>query len=122
MPTLAFRPRHRLTHDRQFSGVYGARARATRGPLVLHALRNSLVHPRLGLSVGRRVGGAVARNRFKRLLREAFRMLQYDLPRWEGGCFDYVAGLHPHKELPLAEYRKLFLDLARDLAGRRAQQ
>jgi ribonuclease P protein component len=34
---------------------------------------NLLAHDRLGLTVSRRVGGAVARNRAKRLLREAFR-------------------------------------------------
>ena len=36
--------------------------------------------PRLGVSVGRRVGGAVERNRVKRLLREAFWRLAPDLP------------------------------------------
>ncbi len=35
---------------------------------------------RLGLSVGRRVGGAVQRNRTKRLLRDAFRHLSHTLP------------------------------------------
>ena len=36
--------------------------------------------PRLGVSVGRRVGGAVERNRVKRLLREAFWAVAEDLP------------------------------------------
>lgn len=101
--------------------MYGARCKASRGPVSLYALQNALEHPRLGLSIGKRVGNAVARNRFKRLLRESFRLVQHDLPRWEGGRFDYVVSLHPHEELPLPDYRRLLLDLACDLASRRSR-
>lgn len=101
--------------------MYGARSKATRGPVSLYGLQNRLDYPRLGLSIGKRVGNAVARNRFKRLLRESFRLVQHDLPRWEGGRFDYVVSLHPHEELTLTDYRRLFLDLARDLAARRSR-
>jgi ribonuclease P protein component len=38
------------------------------------------VPARLGLSIGRKVGNAVQRNRWKRRIREAFRQLQYELP------------------------------------------
>jgi ribonuclease P protein component len=37
------------------------------------------VMPRLGLVVSKRVGGAVLRNRARRLLREAYRLHQHDL-------------------------------------------
>lgn len=36
--------------------------------------------PRLGVSVGRKVGGAVERNRVKRMLRESFRAIAAELP------------------------------------------
>lgn len=41
--------------------------------VVLHTLANGRQGPRLGLTVGRKVGGAVVRNRVKRRVREIYR-------------------------------------------------
>jgi ribonuclease P protein component len=41
--------------------------------LVLFGEPNGLEHPRLGVTATRKFGGAVARNRIKRVLRDVFR-------------------------------------------------
>ena len=67
--------RRRLSRSAEFERVYRqGRSKGNRF-LVLYAFPredDDDAGPRLGLSVGRRVGGAVERTRVKRVLREAF--------------------------------------------------
>src|ERR671934_1769619 len=84
--------RGRLSRSADFDRVYReGRSHANRH-LVLYAFPRGDGRggdPRLGVSVGRKVGGAVERNRVKRMLREAFWALAPELP--EGHDFVLVA-------------------------------
>ena len=67
------RKQERLLRSAQFEAVFDARLSAGNKWLTLHWRDNGLGHPRLGLVVSRKFGNAVARNRFKRRIREFFR-------------------------------------------------
>jgi ribonuclease P protein component len=65
--------RGRLSRSAEFERVYRQGRSTANKHLVVYAFPNATAgQPRLGLSVSRKVGGAVERNRVKRVLREAF--------------------------------------------------
>ncbi len=100
---LTFRRRQRLTHAHEYQRAFKEGLKKVRGPLVVFAAENGLDHARIGLSVSGRVGNAVERNRIKRLLREAFRLGQREMPPG----LDLVVTVRPHRALPLAAYSDL---------------
>jgi ribonuclease P protein component len=110
---LRFSRRQRLTLALEFQRAYAARTSVVRGPLRVHAVPNQLPMARLGLSVPRRVGTAVRRNRVKRLLREAFRLHQAQLP----AGLDLVIGVQPHDEVALNVYAQALVGAAQALAN-----
>jgi ribonuclease P protein component len=73
--------RGRLSRSAEFDRVFRQGRSLANRVLVLYTFpRGEEGDPRLGLSVSRKVGGAVERNRVKRLLREAFELERGGLP------------------------------------------
>jgi ribonuclease P protein component len=70
----------RVRRQSEFDRVYDGNFFAADDVLVVKATRNGLDVTRLGLSVSRKIGNAVVRNRWKRRIREAFRKQRPDLP------------------------------------------
>jgi ribonuclease P protein component len=80
MADARLRRRERIHGDVRFRNIRGSGAAAGDEVLFVRALGNGLGLTRLGLAVGRSAGGAVARARLRRRLREAFRHHKAALP------------------------------------------
>jgi ribonuclease P protein component len=99
--------RPRLSRSSDFQRIYRQGSSTASRFLVLYSFRRpaetGAEGPRLGLSVSKKLGGAVVRNRVKRLLREAFR-----------GCAGHLAEEY---DLVLIARPQLLDLLARQSAG-----
>ena len=69
----SFRIAERVRVRREFERIYKEGARVHGRFMTLFVLPNGSAIPRLGVSATRKLGGAVERNRVKRLARELFR-------------------------------------------------
>jgi ribonuclease P protein component len=90
-----------------FANIFNNGKRQSRGPLLLIYLPNQLSHHRVGIVTPKKIGPAVRRNRVRRQLREAFRVMQHDFSPHH----DFLLIVRPHAATTLADYQRMLSDL-----------
>jgi ribonuclease P protein component len=113
-PRLTFPQSHRIKTPADFDRCYARKKSASDNVLLVYVCENELPHPRLGCSVSKKIGGAVVRNRYKRLFREAFRLKQHELP----AGIDLVLIPRAGEEPSLEAVKESLLKLAHQAARR----
>ena len=103
----------RLLKSADFERVFRDGYSCSDGLIVVYAAASESERPRLGLVVSKKCGNAVARNRWKRALRESFRMVQHELPR----SLDLVVLPRRYAEPNLGRMKNSFLKLAAKAAA-----
>ena len=68
-----------LKKNRDFQNVYKKGKSYANRYLVMYVLENDTDRNRLGISVSKKVGNSVSRNRIKRLIKEKYRLLEKDV-------------------------------------------
>lgn len=72
-PDQRFGRDNRIRNHQEFQEIYEKGAKIVTPFFVLYFTRGTQTQHRLGVAVSRKIGGAVVRNRIKRLFREVFR-------------------------------------------------
>jgi ribonuclease P protein component len=111
---LTLSKREHLRSPLDFRRVYERRCSVRDDWLLVFAAPNQLGHLRLGLSVSRKVGNAVLRNRLRRLFRETFRLTRGEMPTG----LDLILIPRSSREPTLADLKQSLPELVRKLARR----
>lgn len=114
MHTSTFPATHHLRTGRDFERVYALKCKGADGVLLVFVARNELPITRIGLSVSKKHGGAVQRNRLKRWLREAFRLERQQFPTG----IDLIAIPLAADRASLPAYRQSLVGLVKRLTRR----
>jgi len=112
-----FLPEYHVRSNREFQRAYRRRCAASDPWLLVFGHENGLPHPRLGMSVSRKIGKAVMRNRWKRLIREAFRRNRQRLPTG----IDLIVIPRKDGTVELADVEASLVRLAQRVASRLAK-
>jgi len=109
--------RFRVTTRKDIARLFQRGSRAADGVITLYAVRNETPdqRSRAGVAVSIRHGGAVRRNRVKRLCREAFRLSRSELP----GGWDLMIIPRAGADLTMPGIRRSVRQLAARLTGLR---
>jgi len=108
MPTFAFSKTERVLDREDFVNLNRSGKRLRTAHFTVFVARNGLGRPRLGITVSKRVGGAVTRNRLKRLVREVFRLHKELFP---AGCDIVVSARESAGELDFRKVKEELLEL-----------
>lgn len=117
MTSLTFSKSSRLLKAGEFDRVFANRCSRADRRIILYARGNDLGYPRLGLVVSKKCGNSVRRSRWKRCLREAFRLAQHRLPP----SLDLVVVPRPLTTPSTASLEQSLLRLAEEVARRIAE-
>jgi ribonuclease P protein component len=108
----AFSHEVRIVRSSDYRAIYKTGRKIYSRRFILFVRTNSIGHSRLGLTVSRKVGGAVIRNRIKRLFREIFRKSFDKIPNQLDIVINAKAGC---AGTDYTELRAEFLDAAQKL-------